>query len=212
VIPNGFDCDRFRPDPLRRQEFRRELGIPQDAPVVGIVARDHPNKDLSTFIAAATIVADQVPRAHFVMCGTGMTSPGATWMSVASAQLAGRLHRTEARADVEGVYNALDVFALTSASESFPNALGEAMASGVPCVTTAVGDAALVVGDTGRVAPARDPATVANAIVALLVESAAQHELRSGAARDRIVALYPIEQAAKRYERLYESVTETHAV
>jgi glycosyltransferase involved in cell wall biosynthesis len=206
VIPNGFDHARFRPDSLAGGEFRREVGVPGDAPLVGIVARNHPAKDLATFLTAANLIGERLPNVHFVLCGPGLSLLEPPQGTFPGLSIPNRLHVLEARADVERLYAALDLFVLTSVSESFPNVLGEAMATGVPCVTTAVGDAPDIVGDTGRVVQPRDPHAVAEAALTLLRESMEQRERRRVAVRNRICALYPIEQVAGRYERLYEHI------
>jgi len=87
-------------------------------------------------------------------------------------------------------YNALDVLVLSSMSESFPNVVGEAMACGVPCVVTDVGDAAELVGETGVIAPPRDPERLREAIEALLARPAGERAALGQAARERILAGY----------------------
>jgi hypothetical protein len=73
VIPNGFELGRFRPDPGARADVRGELGIPADAPLVGLVARRHPMKDHPAFLAAAARIARACPGTHFLLAGDGVT-------------------------------------------------------------------------------------------------------------------------------------------
>jgi glycosyltransferase involved in cell wall biosynthesis len=86
--------------------------------------------------------------------------------------LGGSLIWNEAREDMPAVYNALDIVVSSSYSEGLSNVIGEAMACGVPCVVTNVGDSAWVVGDTGEVVPPKDPVALKNAIERLLDQKA----------------------------------------
>jgi len=98
---------------------------------------------------------------------------------------------------------ALDVATLTSVSEGFPNVVGEAMACGTPCVVTRVGDAAALVGDTGRVVAPREPAALAAAWAAELAAPPTERAGRGAAARARIEAEFSLGAVARRYEALY---------
>jgi glycosyltransferase involved in cell wall biosynthesis len=101
---------------------------------------------------------------------------------------------------------ALDVLVSASAyGEGFPNVIGEAMASGVPCVATDVGDSAVVIGDTGRIVPPKDPAALAAAIEAMLdLPQEELHEL-GRRARARIEAEFSIGNCLGRYSELFDS-------
>jgi glycosyltransferase involved in cell wall biosynthesis len=110
-------------------------------------------------------------------------------------------------ADTAEITAALDVGVCSSYSESFPNAIGEAMACAVPCVSTDVGDCAAIIGSTGRVVPARNPAALAEAMEAMLrLTPRARAEL-GAAARARIDAEYSLAAVARRYEQIYEDVS-----
>lgn len=93
------------------------------------------------------------------------------------------------RNDISSVMNALDIHVLSSSGEAFPNVLAEAMACETPCVTTDVGDAAEIVGDTGWVVLPRDPGRLAQAIEDALAERGdpARWEARCTSSRARIV-------------------------
>jgi glycosyltransferase involved in cell wall biosynthesis len=209
VIPNGFDLAAYRPDPAARAVVRAELGLPADAPLVGLVARWDPQKDHQMFVWAAARVGDQHPAVHYLLCGDDITPANAALAEwIGAAGLGGRCHLLGPRDDMPRLTAALDVACSASASgEGFSNVLGEAMACGVPCAATDVGDAALIVGDTGRVVPPRDPAALAGALHELLALSPAARQALGQAARRRIEERFTLGACAARYAALYTALT-----
>jgi len=208
VIPNGFDLDLFRPDPQGRASLRQELGLSPEARLVGLVARFDPQKDHQTFIQAAAEVSARYTGVEFLLCGDGIT-----W---ANAKLAGWIeerglrdcfHLLGRREDIPRLSAALDVVCSSSAyGEAFPNVLGEAMACGVPCVATDVGDSAYIIGNTGKVVPPNDPQALAGAVVELLeLPANRRHELGEDARR-RMQQNFDIRAVVNRYEQLYNSL------
>lgn len=205
VIPNGFDAERFRPRPEARRALREELGLPPETPLVGLVARYEPIKDHPTFLAAAARVAADWPAARFVLAGRGADAANAELTArLGALGLEERVFPLGERRDVPEVQAALDVACLSSWAEGFPNVVGEAMASGVPCAVTDVGDAAWLVGETGEVAPARDPRGLAAAVLRLAAEGPEGRERRGRAARRRILADFTLEAMLTRYHQLFE--------
>lgn len=204
IIPNGFDTRRFAPSAERRARMRAELALTADQPVVGLIARVHPMKDHAMFLRAATIIAAQIPDACFLLAGDGATVEG-LGNKVRGACLMDRVRLLGPRADVADVMAALDVACSTSAwGEGFPNVLGEALASGVPCVATEVGDSADVVGDGGLIVPPRDAMAFAQAVIAMLVDSA-RRARAAMEGRRRVLERFSIETVAGRYADLWES-------
>ena len=207
VIPNGFDVERFRPDPAARAAVRSELGVEETTPLVGLVARYDPLKDHATFLAAAALLARARPDVHFVLCGSRVERANAALASqVDSLGIASRCHLLGPRRDVPRIFAALDVAASSSVSEAFPLAVGEAMACGVPCVATDVGDCALMTGDTGRIVPPRDPAAMASAWADVLAMAPEARQALGLAARRRVVERFELGAVTKRYEALYEQL------
>lgn len=201
VIPNGFDTERFRPDPVARERGRQRLGIAEGTALIGMVARVDAMKDHATFLAAAARVAARRPDVAFLLAGRG------TEGLALPAGLAGRLHALGERDDIAAILTALDLAVLSSAfGEGFPNVLGEAMACGVSCIATDVGDSAAIIGDTGLVVPARDPEALAAAILSWLDRDPAARREAGAAARRRIVEDYALPAIAERYARLYEDL------
>ncbi len=112
------------------------------------------------------------------------------------------------RNDIPAVMNALDIHVLSSATEGFPNVIAEAMACGTPCVTTNVGDAASIVGDTGWVVPPTNSEALAEAIIAALDERKNQcaWRRRQIAARERIRENFDIQVMVKAYNDLWSNL------
>lgn len=209
VIPNGFDAALWQPDAQRGAALRAELGLPDDAPVVGCIGRFHAAKDFHNFVLAAGQVVSRLPGCRFLMVGRGLDRSNAAlqaWLDAtghaAAFVLAGERH------DVSACMNALDVFVLSSRSEGFPNVVGEAMATARPCVVTDVGDAAALLGTTGRVVPARDPAALAAAIVELLALSSEERRNLGQAARARLIAEFSLQRTVERFTALQHSVVD----
>jgi glycosyltransferase involved in cell wall biosynthesis len=205
VIPNGFDVDRFKPDPAARLRIRQELGLAPDVKLAGLLARFNPQKDHRNFVEAAKRVAAADPGVHFVLCGWDVSWENAQLSSwVEATGIRDRFHLLGRRSDSAAINASLDVSCLSSESgEAFPMVIGEAMASGVPCAVTDIGDSARIVGDLGRVAPPRDPAALAEGMLELLSLSAGERERIALACRQRIVDNFSLDAVARQYDELW---------
>ena len=169
VIPNGIDTERFRPNPLARRRIREEWGIKEQEELIGLVGRLDPMKDHPIFIEAAALLAKRRSEIRFVCVGGGPDVYRAELQRHAKQLgLEDRLLWVGIREDMPAVYTALDIAVSSSYGEGFANVIGEAMACGVPCVVTNVGDSARVVADLGEVVPPKDPAALRDAIERLL--------------------------------------------
>jgi glycosyltransferase involved in cell wall biosynthesis len=198
-IPNAVDGLRFRPRPSERDELRRKLGLRPTAAVIGLVARAHPMKNHETFFRAAALLARESPHAEFVLCGEGCAEQ---FLNMAvSLGLEGRVHFLGTRLDSESVYPTFDVATLCSAyGEGCPNTLIEAMACGIPCVATDVGDSARILGSTGLIVPPGDAAALASAWAEML---AGDQRARSLQSRERALGQFNVENVLVHYEAVY---------
>ena len=211
LIPNGFDLARFRPDPEARASVRRSLNIPDDVCLIGLPARLDPMKDHCSFLAAAQSVAARNERVRFALIGRGLEweNPRVARL-VKAAGLSDKVLLLGERRNIEQIYSALDIATLSSAfGEGFPNVLGEAMACGIPCVATNVGDAAMIVGDTGLIVPPRDPSALAVAWQQMLSLGPEARANRGEAARQRISSTFSLPDIIARYQALYEKIGST---
>jgi len=139
----------------------------------------------------------------FVLVGEGVdASQGELTALISRLGLASNVRLLGRRDDLPRLLAGLDVVCLTSTGESFPNAIGEAMSCGVPCVSTAVGDVAELIGDTGAVVAPGEPAAVAAAVVRLLSLEPPQRRALGERARARIVDRFSIGEVARRYAGL----------
>lgn len=213
LIPNGFDLEVFHPDAAARPRFRAELGLASDALLIGLIARFDPMKDHDNFLQAAQCLLRRRAGVHFILAGRSVEPANTALAAAVRARgLEANVHLLGERRDMAYIMAALDILSSSSYGEGFPNVLGEAMASGVPCVATDVGDCARVVGDTGRVVPPKDPSALAEAWHEL-IEAGPMVRGRLGlSARDRIAAYFSLPVITTRYEALYERLAKADSV
>lgn len=203
VIPNGIDGARFRPDENARLVVRGELGVPARVPMIGLVGRFTPEKDHATFFRAAELVREQVPDLQVVLCGEDATDTNRELMDLIPGALRGCVHLLGVRLDAAAVMNALDVLVLSSSSESFPNVVVEAMACGVPVVSTDVGDARRIIDAHGEVVPIGQPDQIAIAVVRALLLERSERERIGQRSRQHVLDTYDLDRFVAAYRRLY---------
>jgi len=208
VIPNGFDTDVFRPDVKARDDIRRELGLDDNAVLVGLIGRYHPQKDHGNFLNAAAILNKEFPDVHFLLAGNQVNSDNPVLGSlIVELGLGDRVLLLGERTDISQLNAALDIASSASAwGEGFANTIGEAMSCGVPCVVTDVGDSALIVGDMGRVVPPGDPGALAREWKSLILLSSEDRRLMAANVRKRIIENFSLASVVKQYEELYENL------
>ncbi len=186
-IDNGFDTQIFHPDVEDRRAVRTELGLGDETPLIGHVARFHPVKDQATLVEAMFLVVKNHPEAVLAMVGDAL-DPDNAELARLTEPLRGSVQLLGRRDDVPRLMRAFDVAVLSSAGEALPLVIGEAMASGVPFVSTDVGDARQVIGDSGRIVPVGDPIALAKRWERSSARLLGARVQMSVAARERIEA------------------------
>jgi glycosyltransferase involved in cell wall biosynthesis len=209
IIPNGFDLGSFQPNSEARESVRKELGLSYDVFLVGLMARYDSQKNHAGFISAVAQVHRSMPEVHFLLAGTGVDkSNKALVKHIADHGLKNHILLLGRRDDMPRLMASLDILASASFGEAFPNVLGEAMACGVPCVVTDVGDSAEIVGDTGRVVQSGDMEGLAQYIQEVLSMPMAERARLGQKARARVEANYEIGHVTRLYEELYERIAD----
>lgn len=208
VIANGYDLSCFAPDAASRRDQRAHMGASDAVPLLGMVARFDAQKDHRNLIGALAILNNKGIDFRCAFVGTDMTDSNIELVEWLCAEgVRNRVILMGHSNDIPAVMNALDLNILSSAyGEAFPNVLCEAMACGKPCVTTRVGDAALIVGETGWVVPPRSPEALARAIVDALLRKQADPQLwsrRCELARQRILQNFSIATMVTKYRSVW---------
>jgi glycosyltransferase involved in cell wall biosynthesis len=199
VVPNGIDTETMRPDAAAGRALRRAWDLPDDAFVIGCMARLDPMKDHANLLRAAAGFARENPDARFVCAGDGPLREELERLAT-SLGLADRVVWAGEIADARAAYNAFDIATLSSAfGEGFPNVVGEAMACGIPVAATDVGDVRLIVDAQGEVVPPKDPDAL-RAAWGRLRQRLAREPALPAAVRGTIVASYGVELMVRRTE------------
>ena len=215
VISNGYDLSRYAPDAAARSRVRAQWGLSEDAPVIGCVARWDPLKDHTNLLrAVAALVRDgRDGGLRCVLVGRGMSADNPELAAlVDKLNLRDRLILAGPSDDVPAVMNGLDLHVLSSVAEGFPNVVAEAMACGVYCVVTDVGDAAYIVGDTGVVVPPEQSEALARGIESALCDVAARGHGRAGeAGRARVLENFDLARMVQRYIAVWRRISGVQA-
>jgi len=208
VVPNGIDVDIYRPDLQSGDELRRSWQRDPNQTIIGLAARLDPMKDHPNFLQAAALLKAKGFNARYVCVGDGPEKYKQRLHSLCrDFGLGEDVIWAGHQKNMVNVFNALDVSTQSSAfGEGFPNAVGEAMAAGVVCVVTDVGDAATIVGDAGFVAAKRNPAALAQAWANLLQLGTQERRELSVRARNRIVENYSVDRMLDLSETTYRAV------
>jgi glycosyltransferase involved in cell wall biosynthesis len=209
IIPNGYNLVELAPDSEARAQLRREWGVNEQTILLGMAARYDPQKDHANLINALRLIKHKKISFQCVLVGAEMDANNYELCNLIESQgvkdnvlLLGRRH------DIPGVMNALDIHVLSSSfGEAFPNVLAEAMACGTPCVTTDVGDAAVIVGDTGWIVPLSNSELLANAISEAITEmqDVDKWAVRRSMCRDRVVLNFSLERMVDNYHNVWRS-------
>jgi glycosyltransferase involved in cell wall biosynthesis len=206
LLPNGFDTNKFKPDPDARTRLRDMLNISNVAPIIGLVGRFDPVKGHDIFFDAARQLIGTHPDTHFLLAGGGCIADNPDLTAMIPDSVRGKVHLLGARKDIPQITAALDIANCVSIGEGFPNIVGEAMSCGTPCVVTDAGDCASIVGDTGKVIPVNDAAALTEAWRDFLGMPSVVIQELCEKSRERIKINYSIEAITNQYQEFYESL------
>lgn len=203
-IPNGIDVKMFSPDTKLKLLVRDKIHIPRNAIVIGHVARFHAVKDHINFLQAAASIVENNDHVYFLMIGKQITRDNKELNNFITENLSKRLTMLGQQNDISNYMKAIDLFCISSAwGEAFPNVVGEAMASGVPCIATDIGDCSRIIDNTGIIVPPKNNTELINALQIMLSMPEKERVLLGKSARQRIINHYSIVSIVKRYSDLY---------
>lgn len=208
VIPNGFDLSCLVAAADRVAMLWQQCGFAAGEIVIGTMGRFNASKDQHNFVRAAGLLAQQHDRLRFLMVGRDVDTGNAELMRwIARTGHADRFVLLGERADVPVCLAVMNIFCLSSRTEGFPNVVGEAMAMEVPCVVTDVGDAAMLVADTGVIVPKENSEALAQGVERLLAMGSDARMRLGQRARARIASEFTAERARERFEAVYQRLT-----
>jgi glycosyltransferase involved in cell wall biosynthesis len=195
VIPNGIDVEKFHPDASTREKSKQIFGIPENGIVIGIIGRIDPIKGHKTLLMAAKIIDQIMPDTHYLIVGNGEIQLEKDLISFSeSLGLKDKVYWIPTQKDLLAVYNALDICVSSSIGEGFSNVIAEAMACGIPCVVTDVGDSANIVGQTGEIIPIENANKLADALFELAKKGVDERQELGRQTRERIIAMFSVEK------------------
>ncbi|RZA35829.1 MAG: glycosyltransferase [Lysobacteraceae bacterium] len=207
VVTNGFDMEALSASHWQRSSLRKQCGVDAGHIVLGTLGRFNLDKDQANFVQAAGRLAGRHARLRFLMVGKNLDADNAELMRwIDATGYADRFILLGERADVAVCLAAMDIFCLSSRTEAFPIVVGEAMAMGLPCVATDVGDVGLLMADTGVIVPRADPEALAGGITGLMALGPDHCRQMGHRARERIHAGFTMDGVRRRFETIYENV------
>ena len=203
IIYNGFDTQLFAPTHSTQTLVP---SLPTNAILIGTLARFHRDKDYPNLIQAIDTVCALHDNVYFLFCGQDCDDNNLQLNSMLTTlTYRNRVILLGKTAHAASYLNQLNIFILSSQTESFPNCLGEAMACGLACIATDVGEASTLLGDAGLIVPPNDPTQLATACLTMLNKSEQERTQNGVAARQRIEKHYSIAQHKQQIQALYES-------
>lgn len=207
VVYNGIDLKPYE-RPVGVEAIKRELKIPPEAPLIGVIANYIHYKGHRYLIEALDQVKTIFPNVRCLLIGEGPMRPAIeAW--IREQDLAENIILTGTREDIAELIAAIDISVLPSLEEGFPNTILESMAAGKPVIATAVGGNPEAVDDgkTGMLVPPRDPEALARAILELLRNPERARAL-GRAARERVEREFGIARMIERMEDIYTRLME----
>ena len=208
VVKNGIDTSRFFRDGDFRSRGRDQWGLSGAVKVLGVIGRIDPQKDHQNFIAAIALLPESEKKRIKVLCVGHDTEEEIVDLRLLCAQLG----VTEIflwaprNKNVVEVLNVIDVLVSSSVAEGFSNVVVEALAVGIPCVVTDVGDSREIVSTFGVVVPPKNPQALSHAITEVLNNAAFFSDEFRRAARSHVADQFSIAQLSQRTEELLQQL------
>lgn len=193
VIANGVFLDKFQPNAQLHQPT-----------VIGFAGRYHTAKGYPYLFETMGLLKDQDIIFKIAGSGASLENPEVKALFDQYQLDSQKVHLLDQISDMPAFYQSIDAFLMTSITEGFPNVLVEAMASGLPCISTDVGDAQYIVQELGEIVPPRNSAVLVQAILNYVQQSNDQRLQLKQAVRERVEAHFSIEKVSQQYMQVWE--------
>ena len=192
VIANGVFLDKFQPNAQLHQPT-----------VIGFAGRYHTAKGYPYLFETMGLLKDQDIIFKIAGSGASLENPEVKALFDQYQLDSQKVHLLDQISDMPAFYQSIDAFLMTSITEGFPNVLVEAMASGLPCISTDVGDAKYIVQDLGAIVPPRNAHALAEAILAYVQKTEAEKHALKQATRERVEQNFSIETISGQYMQVW---------
>lgn len=206
VIENGIDLDRFYPDAQDRLAVRQEWGTDESTVCFGVVGRLDPAKDIETFFRAFAPFAQTHPHARGVWIGGSEQERSTRAALIKRFGLEEIVDLKSATLGIERELRGLDVLVSSSRSEGFGNVIGEALASGIPCIATRVGAAQEMIYDAKHLVPTEDSHALMDAMAEWYAAGPDAWRDMGRRGRAHIQENFSFQKVVRRYARLYREL------
>ena len=205
TIENGISTSKFRPNLKSKNEIRNKFNLKDDCLFLGNISRYHPIKDHDTLLKALSILNNEKINFKCILVGEGLTfSNDHLLKKIKKFNLADKVILYGKSFEINKIMSALDLLILCSKKEAFGMVLLEAMSSGVPCLSTNVGDAKSIIGDLGWIIEPSNPDILASKIIDIIKQKINLKDY-SSLARERILNKYKLTRMIKSYKKIYNN-------
>ena len=204
IIFNGVNTKLFAPNNENRSLVRKKYRIKPDTILLGMVARYTPVKDHRTLLKALSLLNNLKQKWICILSGRGMDHNNYELLEmINSLKLSKKVILIGTQININEIYNALDLHILTSTSEGFPNCLIEALSSGIPCISTNVGDAKYILKDVGWIVNPSNPYQLAEVLKKFFNLTESERKKISEFSRNRIKSEFSLAKLIENYDDLY---------
>ncbi|WP_404418469.1 glycosyltransferase family 4 protein [Marinospirillum sp.] len=208
VIGNGYNLEQFKPDSTAHQCVRAKLGLSDDTFLLGMVGRFNVQKNHKGLLNSLSLLKAKGVAFKCALVGTDLNQGNQQLTGwITELGLGNEMLLMDQRTDIPDLMNAFDIHVFSSSfGEGFPNVLAEAMACGTPCLTTDVGDAVQIVGETGWIVPVNDNEAFADALCVAIDEMVLDKSkwlVRCHSARERVVRFFSLDSMKQAYLKVW---------
>ena len=205
-LPNGVNTEKFKPNHNLKRKVRDDLSVKDNIFLFGMVARYHDQKDHKNLLKALNLLSLSNNNFKFLLIGKNLdTSNNEICDLIKKYNLIKNVILLGEREDINSLMCSIDCHVLSSAyGEAFPNVIAEAMASGIPCIATNVGDSKYIVGETGWIVNPRDPKELFQSMHKVMNLNKEEISRLGKSARKKVITEYSLNKMIYSYQNLYK--------